>query len=394
MQLFATIVRVTNKYIKKTCAIHQRRSIRNSELTVPKEKRKFLTYPADGLAPCILEEAEDGIELQFDTAGLEVAESVLNKLKEEQFRFLVNTSDLDKLSTEYEISLSPDNLLIDINLRPQVMIRDVKHNDSATFLSRYMALIGCVLHPRYKYDDYLSGGNDLYKKNKLLTKLAAHESVEEIKSSLILEHQTLINKIQKRKKLVPKVNVYISRAAIPALIITLLITSFFLWIAMFQDIPYKDDVIKANSAFIAGDYIETQRALSMHVLADLTFESKYLLSRAYVITEALTDMQKENILMGLAFKTDPIIFDYWILLGRLEIDEAIDIAQRLGDDELLLFAYLKQEVIVRNDTTMTGEEKTTQLNELSGKIDNLQKAREAAADEAENEAADESTEAN
>jgi len=31
---------------------------------------------------------------------------------------------------------------------------------------------------------------------------------------------------------------------------------------------------------------------------------------------------------------------------------------------------------------MTGDEKTTQLNDLSGKIDNLQKAREAAADEA------------
>ena len=44
---------------------------------------------------------------------------------------------------------------------------------------------------------------------------------------------------------------------------------------------------------------------------------------------------------------------------------------------------------------MTGDEKTTQLNDLSGKIDNLQKAREAAADEAAaDEEADETMEDN
>jgi uncharacterized membrane protein YukC len=162
----------------------------------------------------------------------------------------------------------------------------------------------------------------------------------------------------------------------------LIAAAFFLWRALSRDIPYQDGVIAANTAYIAGDYIKTQRSLQEYDLANLTFESKYLLSRAYVATEALTDAQKENILTGLTLKTDSVIFDYWIQLGRLKFDESIDIAQRLGDDELLLFAYMKYEVVVRNDATIAGEAKTALLNDLSGKIGSLQKNRDEASKEA------------
>lgn len=359
-----------------------RSAARNSELTVPKEKRSILTYPADGLASCILEEAEDGIELLFEPAGLEPANIIQEKSKDEKYRFLINAADLDKLSMEYEISLSLDNLLIDINLRPQAMMRDARHDNSADFLSRYKALIGSVLQPRYKYEDYMKGGKDLYKKQKFLSKLAKSGTVGEIKESLIYEYNNTLHKARKTKQLISKHYVIMCNIIIPVLAISLLAAGYFLWTAIFQEIPFKNDVIKANSEYIAGSFIEAQRTLSGYDVSDLTFETKYFLSRAYVITEALTDVQKENILMGLTLRTDPVIFDYWILLGRLQFDEAIDIAQRLGDDELLLFAYLKYEVVVRNDTTMTGDEKTTLLNDINGRINALQRAREEATAEA------------
>ena len=356
-------------------------SVRNSELAVQKEKRAFLTYPAEGLASCELCEADDGIELAFDCEGLEPAAMLMKKSKEEKYRFLVNAADLDKLSTEYEVSLSPDNLLVDINLRPQAMMRDAKHDSSPDFLSKYKALIGSILQPKYKYDDYLSGGDDLYKKQKLLSKIIAPESVEEIKDGIITEYNKTITKQKRTKKQVSKKYVIACNILIPILAASLIASCFFLWISMFVDIPFKSDVIDANSAYIAGEYIETQRALSRYDVSELSFESRYFLSRAYVITEALTDVQKDNILMGLTLRTDPVIFDYWILLGRLDFDEAIDIAQRLGDDELLLFAYLKYEVVVRNDISMPGEEKTALLGDLAGRIDRLERAREAAMEE-------------
>jgi uncharacterized membrane protein YukC len=77
--------------------------------------------------------------------------------------------------------------------------------------------------------------------------------------------------------------------------------------------------------------------------------------------------------------TLPIIFDYWIHLGRLEFEQSVDIARRLGDDELLLFAYLKQEVFVRQNINLPGEERTALLAYLVNAIDTLNNARDEAA---------------
>ncbi len=352
-----------------------RRTIRNSELVIPKDKRSFLTFPVDGLAGCVLEEEDDGVTLEFETTGLAPAETVLSRSAEDQFRFLANCAALVKLDDEYSFSMSLDNLLVDINLKPLVLVRDARGGGGTIFLSRYQALVGSVVQRRYGYDDYLGGGRDLYKKNALLAQVAASETVSEVEDRLRREFQSITEKDARTMRLVPKRNVWASRVAIPVLAAALVAAGFFAGVSMFRDIPYKDDVIQANTAYIAGDYIGAQQALQDYAVTGLSYESKYLLSRAYVGTEALTDTQKDNILIGLTLKTDPVIFDYWIYLGRMDFDAAIDIALRLDDDELLLFAYMKYEVVVRNDTMMTGEEKTALLTDLGGKIDAIQQTR-------------------
>jgi len=348
-----------------------RRDVRNSDLAVPREKRMFLTYPADGLAACSLIETDDGIALLFKTDGLESVEDIMRKPREEQLRFLINCADLNVLYTEYSFSLSPDNLLADINLKPQALMRDAKSDGGADFLQLYKALIGSILLPRYRYYDYLFAGNDLYKKNKSLSQLFEMEAVEEIKNHLLQEYLRITQEIKETKRLVPKGNVWVSRVVIPFLAAALIVAAFFGWKFLFQYIPYNNSIIEANTAYIAGNYIEVQQLLEKYDISSFTYETKYFLSRAYVITEALNEKQKDIVLTSLTLKTDPVIFDYWIVLGRLNFSNAIDIAQRLGDDEMLLFAYVKYEVVVRNDTTMTGDEKTRLLSDLDSKINAL-----------------------
>jgi type VII secretion protein EssB len=352
--------------------------VRNSELAVSKEKRALLTYPTDGLASSVLVETEDGIELQFDTTGLDPAKKILSKTPEEKYRFLINVADLVKLNTEFEVLLSLDNLLLDINLRPQLLMRDAKHENGLTFIAKYMALIGSIIQPKYIYEDYLNGGKDLYKKHKVLSKIVAFDSVSEIKEFLTNKYRDTLAQVQMTKRQISNKYVLITSITIPVLVVALVIAGFFLWTAFFQNIPFQNDVINANSAFIAGEYIEVQRTLNRYDISKLSFETRYILSRAYVITEALTNVQQDNILMGLTLRTEPIIFDYWILLGRLQFDEAIDIAQRLGDDEMLLFAYIKYEVVVRNDTAMSGDEKTELLGSITSTIERLQRERSEA----------------
>ena len=356
-----------------------KRNIRNSELAVTKDKRGFLVYPTSGLVPCTLEETEDSVNFMFNTHGLEPAEAILKKPKWEQFRFLANCADLMRLDTEYGFSLSLDNLLMDINLVPSVLSRDAKKPGDTSFLECYKALIGSILLSKYKYDDYLNGGKDLYKKKKLLHEITSQETAEEIKDHLTKEYRRLMWETSTTKKLVPKRNAWLSRIAIPLLTAALLATAFLGGRMLLIDIPFRDSVITANTAYINGDHLTVQRSLRNYSLDRLSVETRYFLSRSYVSTEALTDVQRENILIGLAPITNPMVFDYWILLGRLYFEEAVDIAQRLGDDEMLLYAYLKQEVFVRNDITIPGDERSALLTMLERNISELNRARDEAA---------------
>lgn len=88
----------------------------------------------------------------------------------------------------------------------------------------------------------------------------------------------------------------------------------------------------------------------------------------------------------LTMQTDDVYFDYWIDLGRLDFEKAIDDAQRSGDEQLQLLAYMKYKAFLETDTsTLTGDEKAQKIDELKGKIDTLSKeleeARESAATE-------------
>lgn len=354
------------------------RTVRNSDLIIDKSKRVFLTYPAVGLATCALDEREDSVVFNFDTNDMEPAESVLKKPMWEQLRFLMNCADLSSLSEEYSFSLSPDNIVVDVNLMPRLLVRDAKV-DNVNFLQNYVALIGSVLQTKYKYHQYLNGGQANYKKNKLLNELAVMESTESIREHLLCEYRRLVEEVNQTRKLVKKKNVWVNRITIPMLAVTLAVSLFFGGRFFFVDIPFRDSLIAANAAYIVFDYIGVQQALRPYDVSQLNENTRRVLSRAYVATEALTVAQRDNILVGLAQLTDPIIFDFWIMLGRLHFNEAIDIAQRLGDDEMLLFAYLKQEAFVRQDMTRPGEERTALLSYLVGQIERLNRERGEAA---------------
>ena len=356
--------------------------VRNCDLKISKDKREFLTYPVEGLASCAVEEAEDGIVFVFEQdaleGGLESCKNLSKKPKEERLRFLVNCTKLLPLFDEYDCSLSPDNLVVDMNLTPKVLLRDARDSESRDFLSGYKALIGSLLTPKYSYEDYLEGGEDLFNKDKFLTKVAPLESVTEVEELLREEYKQVTERLERTKKLVPKKQILVFKIALPLLVVCLGVSAFFLYQAYFRDIPYGISMIEARNAYIGNQPLQVQQALRNYDVDRLSYETKYILARSYVITEALTVEQIDDVLRGLTLRTEEKIFDYWIHLGRLYFEEAIDIALRFNDNELLLFAYLKYEVAVRGDPTIGGDERIPLINRIESRIESLLQGREDA----------------
>ena len=355
-------------------------NVLNSDLAIPKEKRIFLSYYAEGLMPCTLEELEDGIELTFNVDGRDATRLLLERPMEDQLRFLANCADLEKPYAEYFFSLEQNNIVFDINLRPYILLRDIRTQDDIDFLTNYRALICSMLFSQYTYDDFLYSGQTLSAKNEATKKFFELESVQEIKAYLLEQYWEILRDKQECECSVPKKSVLFLRIAVPILAVALIIVSFLAIRALLVDIPYRNQVILANEAYIAGDHLAVQEALSEFPLARLSNETRYILARSYIVTEPLSDVQKEHILMGLTLITDPIIFDYWIFMGRLQFDEAIDIARRFGDNELRLFAYLKYEAYIIASPHIPGEEKVTRLSQLENQITQLQRLRDEAAE--------------
>ena len=359
----------------------------NSDLAIPKERRSFLTFPTVGLADCSLEEHEDCVCLCFDTTGLEPASGVFSKPTDQKLRFLINCADLSGLHEEYVFSMSAENLLVDINLKPLILMRDANcgYSGGNSFLPKLKALIGSfllnkdALLDRYVYEDFEEGGGDLYKKDKLMLELSKMESVAEIKGRLLEEYQATLDDIAGTLRMVRRGNMVAARIAIPVLVAALVAVAFFGGLAYFYDIPYKTRVAESYEAYIAGDHLAVQRALSGFPVHRLSHETKHVLSRSYVFTEPISMSQRETLLAGLTLITDTVIFDYWIHIGRLEFNYAVDIAQRFGENELLMFAYIKQEAIVRADPNMPGAEKLEALSYLERQMNELQRIREDAA---------------
>jgi type VII secretion protein EssB len=358
-----------------------RKEVRNCDLKISKEKREFLCYPMEGLVSCAIEEAEDGVVFLFEELSegkLESCKKFVKKSKEEKLHFLINCSSLLPLFDEYECSLSPDNLVVDMNLNPKVLLRDARDSESEEFLLEYKALIGSILTPEYSYSDFIEGGEDLFKKDKFLAKVAPLESVAEIEELLLEEYNQLTKKIKMTKKLIPKGQILFAKIAMPLLVVCLGVSAFFLYQAYFRQIPYGNSMIEARDAYIGSQPLQVQQILRNYNIENMSYETKYILARSYVITEVLTVEQMNDVLRGLTLRTEEQIFHYWIHLGRLEMEEAIDIALRFNDNELLLLAYLKYEVIVRDDPTIGGDERIPLINRIESRIDSLLGGREEA----------------
>lgn len=341
-----------------------------NELNLSGDEYTFFVYNNKMLVPCEMEQNDDSVVLRFDLNGTESFDNISAKSRVEKLRCLINCSEFSDLRKMYSFSLNPSNLVYDMNLYPMAVERSTfRRNDD--FLNEYKALIASVLYPKYSYDDYYFGGKDLFRKKKLLKEISFCGSIEEIRALLTEAYSEEEHDIRENKKLISKRKVIASRIAIPVLSLITVFVCVVGYILMFIEIPYRDNVISANNAYISEDYLAVQNSMSDIGIENIKKNEKYILSRSYVITESLTEEQKKHILSGITLKTDERVMCYWIEIGRLNFDEAIDYAQRIGDDELLLFALIKKTAYVKSNTSITGEEKTELLNSLESQIKEL-----------------------
>ena len=346
------------------------KSYHNYEIKLSKEKQTYLTFENPLLVSCTLIQNEDLVNFKFNINGYYKDDDIQKLSKLDKLRFLINCEQLNNLRKSYGFSIQPENIVFDINLCPKIVMRDAPESLN-NFTNEYKALIGSVINPKYKYEDYYLGGKDLYKKKSILKKLKFLNSTDEIKNYLLEEYNKELENIKKNKLLVNKKSIIATRIAVPVVCVAFILLCIKGYFVLFIDAPFQKGLVSSANAYISEDYEGVQKSLKNINVNKIPVEEKFMLAKSYIITEGLTPEQKQNILAGISLKTDQRILNYWIELGRLNFDSAIDYSKQIGDNELLMFSLIKKSVYTKSDTTITGEKKAELIKQLDDEIKTL-----------------------
>ncbi len=328
--------------------------------------------------PCKIEEEKETVCMSFDLRGMKGAEELKAEDRFMKLRFLIQTADLEELYQRYDFLLEPENLYYDILGRVKVRRRDTiphgRKNRTKQFLRQYQALIGYLLEGSRPYEDYLCGGMEILKPQDVTAGFFEPETVQEEKKILSEYYGNLLEE-EKRSMIKVKNCGYKRLIKYSVLSIFLLVLLGAVSIYSFVwYMPRQERLRAAEDAYIRKDYRVMIDSLQGFGPEELGHAWKYMLATAYIQGQAVdtfSPKDKENILSKMTYQSGEDVLDYWIHLGRLEVEEAEDLAMKMSDDQLLLYAYMHELRQVGEDGGLSGEEKSSRKQELVKEIEEL-----------------------
>lgn len=328
--------------------------------------------------PCKVEEEKETVCMSFDMRGMSGFEELKGADRMKQLMVLAQVAELAKVYQDYDFALEPENLFYDVLGRVRVKNRDIispdRKNRTKYFLRQYQALIGYILEGLHPYEDYLYGGLEILKMQDKHTVFFEPETVQEEKKILLEEYANLM---ENEKNLMKKVEIrkykgLVRYCGVSVCLLVLLL--FAVFYSFGWRMPKQDKLRAAGNAYIQKDYIAMIDALKGFRISELNRTEKYMLATAYIQGQAVDTFSagdKENILSKITCQSNENVLDYWIHLGRIEVREAEELAMKMSDDQLLLYAYMHELRQMEEDGELSGEEKRGRKQELVKEIEEL-----------------------
>lgn len=141
----------------------------------------------------------------------------------------------------------------------------------------------------------------------------------------------------------------------------------------FYQLPQIERSVDAQAKYIAKDYAGVLTALA-DVSPSLFSQSiKYIVAVSVIQLDHLTSLEKTAILNQLSQESSENRLLYWIYIDRNNLQQALDIAQNIGDEQYLLHVYTKLYLTVKMNDQMSGEKKQKLLKNYQEKISQYSK---------------------
>lgn len=308
-------------------------------------------------------------------------DKLITMIDEEKLRHLINIGQLFHALQDsiYTYNLSPNNLVFSRNGNPLFVFRGVKGQvppydvvSLDEFTVNFKAMIVSLLDKKTSYEKLIEGQSPFYKGKLFCETIMKAETLDEIIS--LLEEKYLEEREQNKEKFSRVPNKLVSRLKLTTLITSLI--GFFslvgvLYFLLFA-MPSQQMVSDLRLAFVHQDYSTVVSTVKNTDSKSLSQDDSYMVAYSVIKTEPLTEAQKTE-LSKISTQSNTDYLRYWVLIGQSKIDEAMDIASYLDDPQLLMYGLTKKIDEVQRNPNLTSEQRTEQLNNYKGKLEELKK---------------------
>ena len=316
---------------------------------------------------------------------IELGDYDWNKFKdltiEEKLRNLISIGLLyDELkNSKYTYELTPYNLIFTINGAVKILNRGIKGQiipyeniSNEDFLNSYKCMIISLLDLKTYYEALKNGKLQFYKGNLFCENIRQAETIDEVLKLLKerylnekQENQEEYYRVNKKSFKKWKISSIVFILATVSLIIALLYLSFF-------SLRIQNNISSMRLSFIQKDYSNVISLSKNQNSKSLSQEDKYIVAYSVIMTEPLTDKQK-NELSNISMKSNEEYLRYWVLIGQANIDEAINVASFLDDPQLIMYGITKKIDEIKSNPKLSAEERTEKINGYKTKLEELKK---------------------
>lgn len=300
----------------------------------------------------------------------------LAKTRLERLKLAQKLVTLSGLENQFKIPfLHPENILlmgetlfvVHSGLHQLLVPFDMTPVD---FLKSYKALIFNIFNSKVPFESLVSGS--LAMNDKFSQTINSFESTQEIAEFIDQELQKETEKINRNIAFVSKGRYRFFKYFGILAIILALVLGWFTY-SYYSNSQKQNAIITAQTDFLTNNYAKTQTDLQDYSPSQLPKAARYILAVSSVNLSDLTMKQKQAILDNVSSKSDDNTLNYWVYSGRGDFNQALNLAQNLGDVQLTLLAYTNLYETTKLNTTMDGAKKQQLLDEYNKKIQELTK---------------------
>lgn len=313
-----------------------------------------------------------------------------------KLRYLLNIADLTSVQkTRYTFDLRPEEIYFTKNGLPQLKSRGLKNIveplpiTDEEFLNRYKALVICAFNQRTDFDSLIGGNLQLHKGTGFEKRVAEAESFDELKEVLNTQYNQQRDIYTHQYAYVQKKRFSIYKwIAIAGGVLTILLASVLLYF-YFSVMKHNSVVEKGYRDYVRADYTNVLNDYKDLDASKLDKETLYVYARSYIETnkQGLEKEKKENLLNNITPDANKDYLLYWTELGQGNLDEALNIATYLDDNDITKLALINKLNEIKNSPNLSSEKRSEQTKKYNDKLqDILDKEKEAKDAESEKQA--------